>query len=107
MFAVTCLPAPSYPPCLSLGAGHDHRLVVFLSDGRCSAPGSEPLTSGFVAAVTPSLTQQRSPCNSKNGGVKTNKKPLKMNVTSGNQCEPTVSRCTLHSCTLYQQALVL
>lgn len=59
----TCLPALSSPPCLSLVAVHGHLQVGFLSDGRCSAPGTEPLTSGSAAAATPFPTQQRSPCN--------------------------------------------
>ncbi len=66
----TYQPAPSCPPCLSLGVDHGRLLVVFLSDGKCSAPGSEPLTSGSAAAVTPSLTQQRFPCYSTHEFIK-------------------------------------
>lgn len=59
---VTYQPAPSCPPCLSLGVGHGHPLVGFPSGDICSGQGSELQTSGSVAAVTHSLTQQRSPC---------------------------------------------
>lgn len=58
----TYRPVLSCPPCLSRGAGRGHLLMAFPSAGICSGPGSEPLTSGSVTAVTRSLTQQRSPC---------------------------------------------
>lgn len=59
---VTYQPAPSCPPCLSLGVGHGHLLAEFPSGDICSGRGSELQTSGSVAAVTHSPTQQRSPC---------------------------------------------
>lgn len=105
----TYQPAPSCLPCLSLGAGRGHLLVVFPSAGICSGPGSEPPTSGSVTAATHSLTQQRSPCHLAQDFISiciyiymciSNDTDFAAEVS-----ELTFFRCRLHSCTLCQQAL--
>lgn len=55
-------PAPSCPPCPSPTVDRGHPLVASGSVGIYSGPGSGPLTSGSVAAVTRCLTRPRPPC---------------------------------------------